>query len=200
MSLCKTADIKARIAIAAADTAYDALIDQIRKGFDAAADKHTGRVLTQPAAAVTEYYTPDNEIFQLVRYPVIAITSIKESYVYDFDSATALTANSDYRLMGGGKGLLLRLYGPWCDQPDGVQVVYRGGFAEPDAVLGTGETALPEDLREAAIEQCSFLFKRKDDIGLSGVSFEGGNFSKFSAVKLLPSVEAVLNSYKRLTL
>ena len=33
-----------------------------------------------------------------------------------------------------------------------------------------------------------------------GVSFDGGSFSKFSALKLLPEVQAVLDSYKRIAL
>ncbi|MEA3367985.1 MAG: hypothetical protein U9R68_07715 [Planctomycetota bacterium] len=199
MSLCKTADIKSRLGETGSE--YDAVIDQIRTGFDAFADRFTRRVLSQTDSDVTEYYTGGCDTLQLVRYPVIAVTSIKESFTYDFDSATALTADSDYRLIGGGvKGLLLRLYCDWPDQPDGVQIVYRGGFAEPDAELGDGETALPDDLREAAIEQCSFIFKRKDDIGLSGVGFDGGSFNKFSAIKLLPTVKAVLESYRRISL
>ena len=32
---------------------------------------------------------------------------------------------------------------------------------------------MPADLREAAIEQSSFLFKRRDDIGLAGIGFDG---------------------------
>lgn len=201
MSLCLRQDLKDRLGIAASDTKHDDVIDQIIAGFSGRADSYTQRVLQKAAAAVTEYYTGDCDRLQLKRYPVVAITSIKESWAYDFDNATALAANSDYRLLAGGdKGLLLRLYGSWYTRPDSIQVVYNGGFAEPDAVLGAGETALPGDLREAAILQCSFIFKRRDDIGLSGVSFDGGSMSKFSAVKLLPEVEAVLKNYRRITI
>jgi len=56
---------------------------------------------------------------------------------------------------------------------------------------------MPADLREAAIEQATFLWKRKDDIGLSAVGFEGGSVSKFSAVELLPMVRQILDNYRR---
>jgi len=199
--LCLRQDIKDRLGIASTDTDHDDVIDQILAGFSARADQVTGRHLSRTSAAVTEYHTGRCDYLQLKRYPVESITSVKEAWDYDFTNATALTADTDYRLLGGGdKGLLVRLYGDWCGQPDGVQVVYTGGYAEPDAELGSGQTALPADLREAAIQQCSFIFKRRDDIGLEGVSFDGGSFSKFSALKLLPEVAAVLETYKRIVL
>lgn len=85
----------------------------------------------------------------------------------------------------------------WFEVPDSIQVIYKGGYCSAGQTPGTGEFALPADLREAAIEQASFFFKRRDDLGLAGVSFEGGSISKFSAMDLLPMVKKVLDNYKK---
>ncbi|MFA5187039.1 MAG: hypothetical protein WC551_11205 [Patescibacteria group bacterium] len=198
--LCLRQDIKDRLGLNSTDTQHDDVIDQILAGFSARADSHTGRTLTAPAAAVTEYYTGLCHLLHLRRYPIISITSVKESWTNDFtNDVTELVEGTDFRqASGGANGIIQKLYGIFAAAFESVQVVYRGGFAAPDAVLTAGETALPADLREAAIMQCSFVFKRRDDIGLEGVSFDGGSFSKFSAMKLLPEVAAVLDSYKRI--
>jgi len=97
----------------------------------------------------------------------------------------------------GAEGIIYSIYSNWFGGPDCIEIIYRGGYCAAGQTPGDGETAMPADLREAAIEQASFIFKRKDDIGLAGVGFEGGSISKFSAMKLLPLVEDVLKKYRR---
>lgn len=202
MSLCLRQDVKDRLGKGSSDTEYDDLIDQIIAGFSARADSYTRRTLTATESAVTEYHTGHCHLLHLQNYPIISITSVKESWTSDYVSdVTELTEDADFRQASGGKnGILQRLYGVWPCAFESIQVVYRGGYAEPDAELGDGETALPEDLREAAIVQCTFAFKRRDDLGLSGVSFDGGSFNKFESYKLLPEVQAVLDSYRRISI
>ena len=98
------------------------------------------------------------------------------------------------------EGYLFGKYHHWLAVPGGIQVIDRGGYCAAGVSPTGDEVALPDDLREAAIFQCSFLFKRKDDIGLAGVGFDGGSFSKFESLKLLPEVKDTLKSYKRITL
>lgn len=198
MSLCTLQDLKDRLGIT--KTEHDDTLNAIITGFAARADTFCDRTLIAPASDVTECYTGQSEYLQLKQYPVIAITSIIESWDYGFDE-TALTANTDYRLMNSGKkGMLSRLYTSWLAKDDSIQVIYRAGFIAAGVSPQAGETALPGDLREAAIQQCTFIFKRRDDIGLSGVSFDGGGIQKFSSMSLLPDVEKVLTAYRRISL
>lgn len=201
--LCTIADIKARLGLTTTD--HDAVLTQIAAGFTALADRFCGRTLLVTAGDVTEYYTGHCNMIQLRRYPVVSITSIKECYGYNFDDVDPLTADTDYRLIDSGsdnRGVIARLWSSWYNGFDGIQVVYRGGYcaAGVSPTEETNEVALPDDLREAAIEQCSMIFKRRDDIGLSGISFDGGSFSKFTAMDLLPMVKSVLTDYRRLSI
>jgi hypothetical protein len=196
--LCTLQDIKDRLAIS--DTDYDSMITAIIAGITGIFEGHCQRPLVITAADIVENYTGLSNYLKLNRYPVVSITSIIETWDYSFDE-TPLTANTDYRLINVGKnGLLYRLYMSWRDLADSIQVTYRGGYTAAGDVPGEGETAIPDALKEAAILQCCFVFKRRDDIGLSAVSFDGAGFQKFSAIKLLPMVSDVLNSYRRITL
>lgn len=195
--ICTLADVKDRLGITKTD--HDITINRIISGLEAIFNSHTKRKLLVNAADVTEYYTGLSCYLQLARFPIVSITSIKIAYDYNFDSVDALTANTDYRLVNGGKnGILYRVYSTWPEiVEDAIQVIYRGGYCSAGQSPGAGEIALPADLREAAIEQASFIFKRKDDIGLSSVGFDGGSINKFSAIDLLPMVKKVLDTYRR---
>jgi len=133
--------------------------------------------------------------------PNITPAQVREAWDYDFDNADALVANTGYRLVAGGKdGIVYRLHVSWSSAIDSIQVIYRGGYCAAGQAPVVGETAMPADLREAAIEQASFLFKRRDDIGLSSVGHDGGSINKFSAVKLLPMVADILKIYRKASL
>ena len=193
--VCTLADVKERLGIG--NTDHDSVLSRLIAGLEGIFNNHIGRDLIVTAADVTEYYSGCGQYLQLKRYPVVEITSIKEALDYDFDSADALVANENCRLVNGGvNGIVFRCYGWWYETPDSIQVVYRGGFAAAGVTPGSGETALPDAIREAAIEQATFLFKRRDDLGLSGVSFEGGSIQKFAPVDLLPLVKKVLDDYR----
>lgn len=196
--ICMLTDVKDRLGIS--DTEHDMAINRIISGLESIFDQHTNRNLLVNASDVTEYYSAISGEKRIVlnRYPIVSVTSIKESYSYDFAAVTALTEDTDYRLLRGGKnGILYRIYTNWAAFEDGIQVIYRGGYCSAGQTPGSSEFALPADLREAAIEQASFFFKRRDDLGLAGVSFEGGSISKFSSMDLLPMVKKILDNYKK---
>jgi len=194
--ICTLADVKERLGLS--DTDHDIAINRIVLGLEEVFNSYTKRELIVNAANVTEYYTGCSPELQLLRFPVVSIASVKESAVYDFDSATALVENAGYRIVRQGKnGILHHIFSNWLGTVDGIQVIYRGGYCTAGQSPGTGEFAMPADLREAAIEQASFLFKRRDDLGLSGVSSQGGSISKFSAIDLLLMVKKILDKYRR---
>ncbi len=191
------ADVKTRLGTDD-DTDYDIMINRILVGIESVFNAAVHRTLIVNAADVTEYYTGTCNRLGLNRYPVVSITSIKEAIDYDFDSADSLTVNTDYRIVNSGEnGIIYRAYASWKEREDAIQVIYRGGYCPAGQVPGSGEFAMPADLREAAIEQASFIFKRRDDIGLASTGFDGGSINKFSAMKLLPMVETILKKYKR---
>ena len=197
--ICTLADVKDRLGESGVE--HDTLLNRLIASLESMFDSYTGRSMIVPSADVTEYYSGRGPFLQLRRYPVVAITSIKEAVDYDFTAADALVANTDYRIVNNGlNGILVRIYSVWDALQDSIQVIYRGGYCAAGVTPGEGKTALPDDLREVAIEQAVYFFKRRDDLGLSSVSFQGGSISKFAPMDLLPIVKRVLDNYKLLSL
>lgn len=194
------AALKARLGLTGAD--HDAVLTAILAGLKDRFETEADRPLIVTPAAVTEYFTGQGEFLQLRRYPVVSITSIKIAYDYDFDSATALVANTDYRLVNDGKkGVLWRMYSDWpASPPDCIQAIWRGGYAAAGVTPGTGETALPADLQEAAIQQASYWWQQRDKVGLASVGYQGGSVSTYAQAELLRDVRAVLERYRRVSL
>ena len=194
--ICTLADVKD--GLGESGTEHDSVISRIIASLESMFDNHIApRRLIIPSADVTEYYSGRGLFLQLKRYPVVAITSIKVALDYNFAAATGLVANADYRIVNDGlNGILLRIYSVWDTLQDCIQVIYRGGYCAAGESPGEGQKALPGDLREAAIEQATYMFKRRDDLGLSAVSFQGGSIQKFSAMDLLPIVKRVLDNYR----
>lgn len=194
--ICTLADVKDRLGLS--ETEYDVLINRIISGLETIFNNETMRQLLLNAVDETIYWTGSGgKRIILPRYPICSITSIKESIDYDFDNTDALEEDTDYRVLYD-KGIIYRINGKWLTQEDGIEIKYRGGFVSAGQLPGTDETAISNDLREAAIEQASFIYKRRMDIGLTSVSADGGSISSFSAMDLLPLVKQTLENNKRL--
>lgn len=198
--LCQNSDIKTRLGIG---TEFDTILTAIVAGVTGLFEAYCNRKFIVPAAAVTEYLAGGCAFIQLEYFPIVAITTLKETYGdFDFTNADALVANTDYRILSGGKtGVIQRMYADWPEGCDTVQAVYRGGYTAAGSSPGTGETAVPADLKEVAILAACMLFKRRDDIGLSSISAMGGNVSVFAELGFPPIVKSVLDAkYKRVSI
>ena len=196
--ICTLADVKDRLGLSGTDN--DVLINRIISGLEATFDNETMRQLLLNPVDETLYWTGGGgQRIILPRYPICSITSIKESLDYDFDNTDALEEDTDYRAKYDD-GIIYRINGKWLTQEDGIEIKYRGGFVSAGQTPGEDETPMANDLREAAIQQASFIFKRRNDIGLTAVSSQGGSINSFSAMDLLPLVRQTLDNNKRLIL
>ncbi len=195
--ICTLADVKDRLGISA--TEDDSLINRIITGLESIFNNYTQRKLVLNAVDETIYWTGRGKRLILPRYPIVNITSIKESWNYDFDNANTLTVNTNYRVLAND-GILYRMDAAWNNCEDGIEIKYRGGYVAAGQTPDIGETVMPADLREAAILQTSFIYKRRMDIGLSAQGFMGGSINKFSEINLLPIVKDALENNKRLVL
>jgi len=70
----------------------------------------------------------------------------------------------------------------------------------PGTTPGTGQTALPDDLEQAAVEQVAFWFQNRHKLGLIRNRPNLGTYQQFAQLDLLPSVKTVLKHYERWTI
>jgi len=78
-----------------------------------------------------------------------------------------------------------------------ARITYTGGYVLPGTEPMDGQTSLPPDLEQAAIEQVASWFQNRDKLGLDTVWFHGGVYEKFSKLDLLLPVKATLKKYER---
>lgn len=193
--ICTLADVKDRLGL---NDDFDTVITRIITSIEGIFNSYTKRKLIITETDITEYFSPEGNYLQLNRWPIINITSLKQALDYDFDNADEFDEDDGYRKVNGGANgiIYFPVFKP-VEIPDSIEIIYRGGFCSAGQTPGEGEFAMPADLREAAILQSTFIFKRRDDIGLSGVSSQGGSISKFSDLELLPMVKVILDAYRR---
>jgi hypothetical protein len=77
------------------------------------------------------------------------------------------------------------------------RVTYTGGYVLPGTTPGAGQTALPNDLEQAAVEQVAYWYRNRDKLGLVRIWPHGGTYEGFAQLDLLLEVKAVLKNYER---
>ena len=206
MSLCTTAQVKLRLGIAVADTEYDTTIAGIITGVSALlkGPAGAGREMELPAGSAKRTYlidVPDRRTTMLFLpvWPIALVDSVKETFFQDWAAVTKLTEATDFNV-DYAQGRLVR-FGYWLPGSQTIQVIVRDGFAAAGATPGTGETAMPDDVVEAAIQQACYTYQRRQNLGVTGESAgQGGSRSYMDEMAILPQVAAIMQGYARMIL
>jgi hypothetical protein len=186
--------IKARIAIPDADTTNDALLTAAIKAVSVRFDKETNRTLARAVAATHEFDSSDTEISP----PLYPIESVTKWETKSSESEGWLEQPApDYLIHNA---CVISLRSPFSLQPlyfSLSRVTYAGGYVLPGSADVPSATRLPDDLEQAAVEQVAFWFQKRDKLGIRISWPSGGTYQQFAAQDLLPSVQAVLEKYRR---
>lgn len=99
-------------------------------------------------------------------------------------------------------GTIVRLYtGPLGLRTERVRLTYTGGYVIPPAVpADSSQTALPDDLILAALDQTVAWYQNRNRLGISAIGSGDGHFTRYGDLDLLPHVKAILGQYKRIDL
>ena len=184
-----TALVKASLGIPAATTSEDTAIAAAIAAAEALIDNYTGRTFT--AAESTRTYMPRTA--SILDVDDIATTSglvIKTDEDQDGTFETTLTVTTDYVIQKNdapfrivtnvNRGWPLSLYGR-----NTVEITATFGYA----------TAVPDNIKQAALLMASRLFQRK----ASPLGFQAGAISEFGPVRISrtdPDVAALLQGTK----
>ena len=190
--LTQLSTVKSRLALSVTD--YDDLLINAIKAVSARFDQETNRTLARNVAMTHEFDANDTEILPLC-YPVEAVTKFE------------LKANeTDGWVEQTGVQYLIRrqcvvsLSSPLSTPHSALclaRIQYAGGYVLPGTSPGAGQTALPDDLEQAAVEQISYWFRNRDKTGLIRSWPHDGTYDAFLQSDLLLEVRAVLKKYER---
>lgn len=188
---------EARLELGIQDSQDDALLTQHMEGLQGRFDEHLGRTLLR-GASVTELHDGGGLFLYLARFPVEAIASVHVSDDQEWD-ANSLLESTDYRLSAARGKLGYGIEGatPWPGGLQNIRVVYAGGYVAAGTDAEEDQHALPEAIRRAFRLQLGFEWRNRLTMGQQSVSAQGANVS-LAPAKLLPDVEAALQSYRRI--
>jgi len=79
-------------------------------------------------------------------------------------------------------------------------LTYTAGYVLPGTSPSAGQTALPDDLEQAAVEQVAYWFRNRDKSGLVRSWPHDGTYEAFAQSDLLLEVRSALKKYERFLL
>jgi hypothetical protein len=168
------------------DALLELLIDSVSATFGARID----RTLAKATYTSLKLDGPDGPDLILPNFPVVSITSIYEDEVL-------LVENTDY-YVDYAAGVVHRIGGNWVKGWHEIVITYVAGYVVQGATPGTGETALPADLKLACMIQVAREWKKTQgsEWGESSRTFPDGSTTRIER-GLLKEVEEILVRYSR---
>ena len=191
-TLATLASLKLRLGIDTFETDFDAQLTNFLKLVTGRFEAECNRTFARAAGAYYEFSADQNFLVPEL-FPIESVSAFELKDNED-DGWVAQTGVS-YRI--GAQKNIVHLFGPLGTSDQGGRITYTGGYVLPDATAGTGQTALPSEIEQAAIEQAAFYWQNRDRLGLTAVSGEGGSVQQFGKLDLLPTVIPVLANYER---
>lgn len=197
--LCLLSTVKARLGIDDFNVQFDTLLTNSITAISSRFDKETNRTLSRTVNATFEFCAGDTEI-SVPCYPIESISKFE----------TKSTETEGWLEQTGINYLIRRsctisLSNNFSLQPSAfrislARVTFTGGYVLPGTTAGPGQTPLPSDLEQAAIEQVAYWFQIRDKLGLKTRWPHGGTYEGFLPLDLLPNVQTVVKTYKRWSL
>jgi hypothetical protein len=191
--ITQLSSVKARLGIDDFNVQYDALLTKAIRTIGKRFEKICRRRFERTADFQQEFWVREVEII-LLQYPLESVTKFeskeqefgpwteKSGVEYLVDQRCVLSLKKRLGDLGAGR------------------VTYTGGYVPPGTTVSDGQTALPDDLEQAAVEQIAAWFLNRDKIGLIRNWPKGGVYQEFQQTELLPGVREVLRAYERLDL
>jgi len=166
-------------------TGFDTLFNQIIPHVSSQIETFLNRKLKEEARV--DYFSGGRRYYYLPAYP---INPSPAPIIEEDDSVQ--TADSDYYIFED-EGLIEFTYETMKYRPKIIKISWTGGYAEAAGVL-----AVPDDIKQACIQQCAYAFKRRRDLGSSGVNTPDGNINYVKAIDLLPNVKNSLLPHRKI--
>jgi hypothetical protein len=189
--LTELATIKGRLGIADTDIQYDDLLTNAIEAISARLDRECNRRLARTSGALEEFHGDAIEIVPAC-YPIESVTKF-ELKTNERDGWVEQTG-VEYLLRRGCVVSLAQRLGDGRQQG---RISYTGGYVLPGTTAEAGQSALPADIEQAAVEQVASWFLNRDKVGLIRDWQKGGIYEEFVQGDLLRAPRAVVEKYRR---
>ena len=143
-------------------------------------------------ANTTDEFSADTCELRVSRYPIESVSNL---HLKTDEAEGWIVQTGIYHLIRSA--CIVSLPFPLGDHLQLVRVTYTGGYVLPGTTPDPGQTALPDDLEQACVEQVAFWYQRRHQLGLVTVPSDGRTFYQLGQIDLLPNVLPVLKKYER---
>ena len=189
--LAQLTTIKSRLALTVTD--FDDLLTNAIKSVSARFDNECNRTFTRAVNATYEFNAEEIELRPLC-YPVESVSKfeLKNNETDGWSEQTGV----EYLIR---RQCVISLSSPLRTPNSALcaaRLTYTGGYVLPGTSPGAGQTALPDDLEQAAVEQVAFWYQNRDKLGLVRIWPHDGTYETFAQLDLLREVKAVLRKYE----
>jgi hypothetical protein len=191
--------LKIRLSIDESDVQFDSILTNTLLALSHRFDSVCNRTLARTVNATHEFDAGDLEIIPPI-YPIESVSKFEtkpsesegwiEQTGVDYLIRSACIISLQSRLDAQTSML----------NPSVARITYTGGYVLPGSTPSAGQTALPEDIEQACIEQAASWFQNRDKLGLARNWPHEGTYQQFLNLELLPEVTAALRPYMRWTL
>ena len=193
--LSQLSTLKARLTVADSDPQYDDLLTNALAAISATFDQECNRTFARTVDATCEFDSNDLEIIP-PGFPIESVSKfeLKQNETDGWVEQTGV----EFIIR---KSCIISLKSPFSSLRSSFslsRVTYTGGYVLPGATAGAGQTPLPDDLQQAAVEQAASWFMNRDKLGLVRYWPKGGIYLQFLNTDLLPNVRSTLDRYQRI--
>lgn len=195
--LCELLTLKTRLGIQEADVVDDEILTNFILGVSGRFAKECNRQFAYAAAATYDFRADEMDLV-VDRPPIVSVASFSLKTL-EADGYVAQTG-IDYVI--NLTRSIIELATCLGTSREIGRVTFAGGYVLPGGTVGAGQTALPDELEQACVEQCAYLYQNRQRLGLSNISGSGGSIAKdpqsvVNPATFLPDVQAVLKKYER---
>lgn len=195
--LTQLTTLKARLDLAESDVQDDALLTRFIVAVSGRFERQCNRLFGRGDDATYEFRADARAILP-ERYPVESISK----WELKDDETTGWVTQTDIVYLFGPGQVVIELAVALGTSAQIGRITYDGGYVLPGGTVSTGQTALPDELENACVEQVVYLFQNRNRLGLAGVSGQGGSLQKdlmsvVTPAVFLPDVMSVLKKYER---
>ena len=194
--------LKPRLKLLPSDEADDTLLENCIKAVSGRFAKECNRVFGRAENALYEFPADRMEIIPAL----LPIASVSKWETKE-DETAGWVEVSDVRYLlkkfsraGVMEGSLISLKASLGSADLLARITYTGGYVLPGTEPAEGQIALPDEIEQAAIEQCAYWYQNRDRLGLVSISGDGGAIQQFAQLDLLPSIKPLLKKYERMLL
>ena len=193
--LTQLSTVKSRLALTVTD--YDDLLTNAIKAVSTRFDKECNRKLARTASATHEFDAADTEILPPC-YPVESVSKfeLKSNEADGWSEETGVQYVIRRQCVISLSSPLRTPNSALCT----ARIQYVGGYVPPGDAPAAGQTALPDDVEQAAVEQVAYWFRNRDTTGLLRSWPHDGTYEAFLQSDLLLEVRAVLKRHERMVL